>query len=184
MQLDKAIQTRKSVRRFKSKKVSWRDIIEAIDSARYAPMAGNNFSLRFIVVDDKEKISQIAQTCQQDFISETDYVVVACSKTDTAIRSYGKRGEIYTRQQAGSGIQNFLLKINEAGLSTCWIGHFTDSKIKNILKIPENTNVEAIFPIGYEFPGQKPSHKINIDSILFFNKYGEKKMKPVREVKA
>jgi hypothetical protein len=50
------------------------------------------------------------------------------------------------------------------------------------LKIPDNVNVEAIFPIGYEYEKPRTRHaKIDLDRILYFNSYGDKKMKrPVR----
>jgi len=114
MDLDKAIQKRKSVRNFKqTKKPDWRDIIECIDSARYAPMAGGCYSLKFICVDDKEKIQKLAEAAQQDFIQEVSYVIVVCSNPVRTIRDYEERGEIYVRQQAGAAIQNILLKIEE-----------------------------------------------------------------------
>ena len=56
MQLDKAVKSRMSVRRFSEKSVNWRRIIRAIDYARFAPVAGNLFNMKFVVVDDKEKI--------------------------------------------------------------------------------------------------------------------------------
>lgn len=177
MDFDKLIKLRKSVRKFKGKKPDWRDIIECINSARYVPMAGGNFSLKFILVDDKEKIQKITEASQQLFISQTHYLVVVCSTTLRTVNSFGEKGEIYLRQQAGAAIQNFLLKIEEKELSTCWIGHFVDEQIKRELKIPDNVNVEAVFPIGYEFEKQKPKDKIDLDRIIYFNEYENKKMK-------
>ncbi len=182
MDLDKAIKSRKSVKKFKDKKPDWRDIIEIIDSMRYAPMAGNNFSLKFILVDDKEKIKRISKSAQQDFISQTDYVLIVCSIPSRTTNSFGERGEIYLRQQAGAAIQNFLLKIQEKKLATCWIGYFVEEEIKKELKIPDNANIEAVFPIGYEFENQKPKNRIELDGILYFNKYKNKKMKNPKEL--
>lgn len=176
MQLDKAIQRRKSVRKFKSKKPDWRDIIEAIDSARYAPVAGKNFTMKFIVTEKKDKIQKIAEASQQDFISEVHYVIVACSDPKRLVNSFGERGEVFSRQQAGAAIQNFLLSLEEKGLSTCWIGHFAEDQIKNIFGIPGNVNVEAVFPIGYNYDKKEPREKISLDSILYFDKYKNKKM--------
>lgn len=182
MDLDKAIQSRKSVRKFSNKKPNWRTIIECVDSARYAPMAGNNFTLKFIIVDDAEEISKIAEACQQQFIAQADYVVVVCSNPSRTENAFEKRGKIFCRQQAGAAIQNFLLKVEEAGLSTCWIGYFAEEQIKRTLKIPEDVDVEALFPIGYEYQKSKTRKlKIDLDRILYFNSYGNKKMKkPVR----
>lgn len=179
MELDKVFKARKSVRKYSSKKVDWRDIIECIDASRYAPMAGNNFTLKFILVSDKDKIKRIAEACQQGFVSTVEYVVVACSDPIRTITSFEERGNIYVRQQAGAAIENFLLKIAEKGLATCWVGHFVDYLIKEALFIPELVNVEAVFPIGYEstLPKQKPKPKIDLDRFLYFERYGKKQMK-------
>jgi len=177
MDFDNLIKLRKSVRKFKNQKPDWRDIIECIDSARYVPTAGGNYTLKFILVDDGEKIQKIAEASQQLFISQTHYLVVVCSTTSRTINSFGKRGEIYLRQQAGAAIQNFLLKIEEKKLATCWIGHFVDEQIKRELKIPDDVNIEGVFPIGYEFKNQKIKNKIDLDRILYFNKYKSRKMK-------
>lgn len=177
MQLDKTIQNRHSVRKFKTKKPGWRDIIESIDSARYAPMAGNNFSLKFILVDDKEKIQKLSDAAQQPFVGTAQYIVVVCSNPSRTTNAYEEKAEKFLKQQAGAAIQNFLLKIQEVGLSTCWVGYFVEDIIKRELKIPKNVNVEALFPIGYELGKTKQKTKIDIDRILYFEKYGNKKMK-------
>jgi nitroreductase len=183
MELDKAIKERHSVRKFSNKKPDWRDIIECIDAARYAPMAGNNYTLKFIMVDDEEKIQKLAEAAQQQFISQAKFVVVACSNPSRTINAYGKIGEVWTRQQAGAAIQNFLLKIEESGLATCWIGYFVEEQVKKILKIPPEWNVEALFPIGYEYEKAKVRKaKIDLDRILYFNYYDNKKMKNPKKV--
>lgn len=177
MQLDKAIQTRRSVRKFKDKKPDWRNILEAIDSTRYAPMAGEIFTLKFMLIDDEKLIKKLAKYSTQDFVGFTKYVVVFVSKNNRTVASYGKRGEIYTRQQAGAAIQNFLLKITELKLSTCWVGHFDERMIKNVLKIPEDRDVEAIFPIGFEIrePLTKPI-KRELQNIIYFNEWKNQRM--------
>ncbi len=189
MDLDKAIQGRKSVTKFSAKKPDWRDIVESIDAARYAPMAGNNYSLRFILVDDKEIIAKLAEACQQVFVATAQYVVVAFSDPGKTLNLFEERGQKYVQEQAGAGIENFLIKIHERGLSSCWVGHFVDYLVKDILKVPGNFQVEAILPVGYE---QKPEisrkRKIDLNRILFFNQYNDgtrgKRMKDLKFVDA
>ncbi len=182
MELNRAIQSRRSIRKFKYKKPDWRDIIECIDAVRYAPMAGNNFTVRAILVDDLKKIQKIAEACQQSFVGETKYVVVICSDPTRPENAYGERGKIFTRQQAGAAIQNFLLKIEESGLATCWVGYFAEDIIKRELKIPEKVHVEGIFPIGYGYLKPKKRFRTELDGILYFNTYKNKKMKPIRKM--
>ncbi len=182
MDLDTAIKSRRSVKKFSSKKANWKHIIECIDSMRYAPTAGKNFVLKFIVVSEKEKLKKIAKLSDQDFIATVEYIVIVYSDPSRTKNLFGERGEIYTRQQAGAAIQNFLLKIIEKGLSTCWIGHFDEEKLKKEFKIPDGMNVEALFPVGYEEKKEKPSRKISLDNVLYFEEHKKKQMKKIRKI--
>ena len=179
----KAIQSRTSTRKYKDKKPDWRDILEAINSAQYAPMAGGVFTLKFVVVNKEEIISEIAKYSEQEFVQDAKYAVVFVSDPAKTQRLYKERGEKYMRQQAGASIQNFMLHLTNVRLSTCWIGHFNDEKIKKLLKIPESREVEAIITIGYEkFKAKKTKEKGNIDKILYFNEWDNKNMKEIQKI--
>ena len=93
MELDKTIKERKSVRDYTSKTPDWRKIIECIDSMRLAPMAGNIFSLKFILVSDSQKIQKLAEASQQDFVAQSQYVVVVCTDKKMILNEYGKVAE-------------------------------------------------------------------------------------------
>ncbi len=184
MDFDKVIKTRKSVRAFKPKEPDWRDIIEAIDSVRYAPMAGNNFTPKIILVDDKNKIREISKAAQQDFFADVSHLIVVCSDPKRTINLYEEKGEIYSRQQAGAAIENLILSLHNKGLATCWVGHFVEEEIKQALSIPPEIIVEAVLPVGYESKvnASKKRVDIDMDRILYFNKYKNKKMRSPREV--
>lgn len=184
MELDKAIKERHSVRRFSTKKVDYEYVIEAVSAANLAPFAGNIPDVRFILVNEKDKIEKLAEACQQDFVAQVSYIVVVCSDPTQVIRSYGKRASMYTRQQAGAAVQNFLLKITELGLGTCWVGAFVDEQVRRILNIPEHIDVEAILPIGYELGKGKQRRKAILDNVLFFNTWKNKYMKPWKRPEA
>ncbi len=181
MKLDKAIQSRKSTRKFLEKKPDWRKIINAIDTARYAPMAGGNFSLKFIVVDDKDKIQKIASSTQQGFVTTAHYLIIVCSDSKRTVDLYGEKGKKYVKQQAGAAIQNILLKLTEQELGSCWIGHFGEGQIKRVLTIPKEINVECVIPVGHKFKESSiKKSKIDLGTVLYFNKYKNKKMKEPR----
>lgn len=178
MKLEEAIRSRKSVRKFANKKPDWRTVIECIDSMRFAPTAGKNFTLRMILVSDKKKIQKLADASEQSFIATAPYVVVVYSDPSRISNLFGKRGDIYLRQQAGAAIENFLLAIEDRGLATCWVGHFDENQIKNMMKISDAMNVEAIFPVGFELGKTNMKDKIPLDRVLFFEDAKTKKMKP------
>ena len=63
-----------------------------------------------------------------------------------------------------------------------------EKKIKEVLEIPDKMKIEAFFPIGYESKAKghksKMRQRIELDSILFFEKYGNKKMRRIRKIEA
>jgi len=185
MDLTKAIKERKSVRRYSEKAPDWRDIIKAIDLARFAPMAGNQFNLKFILVRDEKKIARLAGASQQDFVGKAKYVVVVCSDVEKVKKSYDNLGEKFSHQQAGAAIQNFLLKLTDLDLATCWVGFFDDYTVRDALSIPSNITIEAMFPIGTETKIKTPEKKkADLENYIMFDKWGQKEMVPKGYVSA
>lgn len=176
MKLDTAIKRRHSIRRYSSRGINWDKIVEVLDSARFAPFAGNLCTLRLILVSDKQKIQEIADAARQDFVVKAPALIVVCSDPSIAVNAYNMRGYKYSRQQAGAAIQNMLLKITELGLASCWIGAFDDNIIKGILGIPENMEAEAILPLANKSVIREAKRKeISLNNILFFEHYGNKR---------
>jgi len=181
MKLDEAIQSRRSIRKFKEKRPDWRDVMECMDAARYAPMAGDIFSLKFLYIDNEKTISEIAKWAGQDFIAQSKCVVVFIRTPTKTTLSFKDRGTKYLPQQAGAAIQNFLLSIEQKGLSTCWIGHMDEEKIKHLLKIPKDKEIEALFPIGYakEKPSTRRSRR-DFYEMIYFNEWGNEQFGEVK----
>ncbi len=175
MQVDTAIKRRHSIRRYSSKGVGWDKIVEVLDSATYAPYAGNLCTLRLILVSDKQKIQEIAKGARQNFIVHVPVLIVVCSDSSIAINAYGERGFKYSRQQAGAAIQNMLLKITDLGLASCWTGAFDDNMIKGILGIPQNIEIEAILPLAHKSVIREiKRNNIPLHNILYFEHFGRK----------
>jgi len=172
MELDEAIRKRKSVRSFQQRKVDFKVILDALDAANQGPFAGNMNNLRFVIVENKGTIDDIAKHANQIWISNADAVIVACSEELHIEDVYGERGRIYSRQQSGAAIQTILLKLTEAGIGSCWVGAYKDEAIKNALGIPEHINIEAIIPIGYEKKPakgeEKKQHKKEVASTIYW----------------
>jgi nitroreductase len=181
MSLDNIIRSRRSRREFSDKKPNWRFLLQAIDASKYAPAAGNIFSLKCILVDEKEKIHSIAEACQQDFVAKAPYLIVVCSKPSMLKSNFPEKiSTRFMHQQAGAAIQNILLKLEEYKLAACWVGGFVENTIRSILRISEDINIEAIIAIGY--PLKKARLKVKkpeLETFIFFNKYGNRYMKPL-----
>lgn len=176
MEFDSVIKKRHSVRSFKPKGVSWKRIMDAIETATQIPTAGNNFNLKFIIVEHPEKIEKLAKTADQLWISEAQAVIIVISDDKQLENLYGERGRVYSRQQAGASIEHILLKLTDLGLSACWIGAYSDEQVRSHFSIPPNKQIEAIIPIGYEKPTQKSKaskpKKPSLETSIYWEEWG------------
>ncbi|MCX8194065.1 MAG: nitroreductase family protein [Candidatus Pacearchaeota archaeon] len=185
MDFDKVLRERKSIRNYSAKTAKFEDIIDICEAARFAPMAGNIYTIRLILVTDKEKKKQLAEAAlEQEFISDASCVIVVCSDLTQLVRSYGNRALIYSRQQAGAVIENMLLKITELGLGACWIGAFEENAIKRILNIPDSIQIEALIPIGNPLGKTQAKKKPELKFILYFEKWNQTTAKPIKKAPA
>jgi nitroreductase len=180
MDIDKVIESRRSVRKFHDKKPNWREIIKAIDAGLHAPRSGNIGAVRFILVDDAEIIEKLKIASQQDFVGDVSYIIVACSDPRDIIRSYDERGESYVRHEAGAAIQNVLLKLTDLGLGSCWVGAFNDHQVRLALKMPNYMYIDALIPVGYSMDKTPRKRTLSLDKALYFNTYKNRMMKPRR----
>lgn len=175
MEFDKVVRKRRSVRSYKAKRASWRDIIEAIDVAAHSPYAGNKNTVKYIITESDDTIKKIASACEQDWILDTGVVLIVVSDDQTLEEQYGERGRIYAHQQAGASIQSILLKLVDLGLASCWVGAFNERKLRNLFDIPDSINIEAVLPIGYEYGKTPEPYKRMLDTYAYWETWGKKR---------
>ncbi|MBW2992299.1 nitroreductase family protein [Candidatus Woesearchaeota archaeon] len=163
------IKTRRSVRKFLDKPVSWDDICTIIDAGRMAPSAGNLQSWKFIVVEDKDPKEQIAKACvDQLWIKDAPYIIVIVSEPEKMKRFYDVRGErLYSVQSCAAAAQNMLLAAHNLGLGSCWIGAFDEEKVKTILGCPAETRPQVIIPVGYPAETVEKPNKYPMEIVTY-----------------
>lgn len=170
-----AVDKRTSIRKFKDKKVNFSDVLEAIDAALKTPLAGNISTLKFVIITDPDTKEKIAEYADQLWLADADTLVVVCSKMEQLERMYKERARDYAKQQVGAAIQNFLLRITELGLASCWVGAYLDHEIKNVLTIPGEIVIEAILPVGHPDEKPKPKKKISLEHAIYWDKWKQSK---------
>ncbi len=176
------IKSRRTIKNFLPKYVSWEDMTRVVDAGRHAPSCGNLQNWKFIVVDEGEKKQAVARACydQLDIISAHGLIVV-CAEAEKAERYYGLRGErLYTVQNCAAAIQNMLLEAHSLGLGGAWIGAFDEEAVKSILGIPEDARPQAIVAIGYprEIPPKPP--KYPLETVVYINRWRGKIRDPAK----
>ena len=184
MDFDKLIRQRTSIRNYIDKKVDSDKIMDVIEAATLAPSPGNLSVLRFIIVEDKEKIAKVANACQQPFIGTAPVLIIVCSDAENTDKMYDARAEKYVKQHVGAAIEIFLLKITELKLASCWVGAFSDITIRNALKIPNEIEIEAVLPIAYpaKVDNSKQKPKPELRNVCYFDEWNNRYKKPINKV--
>jgi nitroreductase len=181
MMFDEILETRRSVRSFRSKPVSKQDVLAVCEAARLAPSACNSQTWRFIAVSNPVTIKRLCKEAMRPVIpnrwlEQAPLVIIGCSQLDIIANRIGARisGIEYYRIDLGIAMEHMVLKATDLGLGTCWIGWFAEEKIKEILGIPKKIKVSAMLAIGHpnEAPPKKRSRK-SMDKILFSEKWGQ-----------
>ena len=184
--LTSIIKKRRSVRKYLKKDVPEELLEKVLESAKYAPSAGNYQPWEFIVVKNEEtKKDLIAAAYHQNWIIEAPILIVACINTRLAGAVYGERGSrLYGIEAVAAAIQNMLLTAESLGLATCWVGAFSEVIVARILECPEYVRPCAIITLGYPAEEPRVPPKQSIQEFVHVEKFGETlKMKSIEKEK-
>jgi nitroreductase len=147
MEFSDVINQRISTRSFLPDMIPEDDIHYILECAQKAPSWMNKQCWRFIVVNDKDIISEIAKTSIINrWIKQAPIIIVACA--DSQISGYTNDVPYYI-VDVSIAFQHLILAATDRGLGTCWIGGFSENKLKMILEIPPRIKVIALTPLGY-----------------------------------
>ncbi|MHA1341486.1 MAG: nitroreductase family protein [Promethearchaeota archaeon] len=172
MDFEDVIRKRRSIRRFKENKVPDEIIKDILEAARLAPTWANMQGVRFIVVDEKDKLEELKAAINQRWTKTAPCFIVACIEPRKSGKN--KNGLEYFTVDAAICMEHIILAATNKGLGTCWIGYFDEEQTKKILKIPKRTRVIAMTPIGYPDQEPKPQDRKSLEEIAFRNEYGNK----------
>ena len=181
MTLDEILNQRKSIRSFRSTPVSKEDLQAICEAARLAPSACNSQTWRFIAVMDAQIIRRLCKDAMRPIIpnkwlEQAPLVIIGCSQLDIVANRLGSRisGIEYYQIDLGIAMEHMVLKATELGLGSCWIGWFSEDRVKTILDIPKKVKVSAMLAVGYpkDPPTKKRSRK-SLEKILFSDKWGQ-----------
>jgi len=145
----KEISNRRSVRKYKSKKVPQKYIVEIIKAGQFAPTARNNRAIEFLVIEKQETKNNIFEIVGQEYIKEAPVLIIPISdtaKTNCPI------------QDLSVTTENMFLQATTLGLGTVWKNLQPEwaEKIKKMLGIPEQHTVINIISVGYPEKDPKP----------------------------
>jgi nitroreductase len=173
LELQEAIQGRRSIRNFKKQNIPKELITQLIEAASYAPSAGNIQPWQFVIVRNQAVKRKFAESAlNQHQIEQAPVVIVVCADEKRASMGYSTRGRtLYCLQDTAAAAQNILLTAYSLGLGTCWIGAFNEEEVKEAINAPEGIRPIAMIPVGV--PDQKPRQRARkiLNQITYYDSF-------------
>lgn len=145
---------RRTIRRFKPKRVPEEALRKCVDAARLAPSGRNAQPLKYVAVNDKALLREVFSTLKWAAylpgytIAENErpqaYIIMLM---DTGIN------KDHASHDPGLAAMSICTVALDYDLGTCILANVDRPKLRTILKIPENLEIILVIALGY------PAHK-------------------------
>ena len=183
MEIQEAIKSRRSIRRYKTTPVDDKTLELVLEAARWAPSWANTQCCKLIVVRDAKTKSELASTMPEsnpafNAVREAPIVIVAGAELGKAGYLKGEqttdKGESWYMFDVALVMQNLVLSAHSLGLGTVYIGNFDANKVARILEVPPGFCVVTMTPLGYPDQQPGPKSRKELSEIVSYEKYGLK----------
>ncbi|MDE6005383.1 MAG: nitroreductase family protein [Oscillospiraceae bacterium] len=175
MELIKAITERRSIRNYTNQPVAQEDLQKIIEAVRFAPSWKNSQTAKYYAILNPELKNQIAEQGTCDFsknklnIQNAPALVVLTTINGISGAGFEKDGNFNPHWQsfdAGIACQTFCLTAHAYGFGTLIMGIFDESKISEMLNLPEQESISALIAIGYASEQPDAPKRKAVDEIL------------------
>jgi nitroreductase len=172
---------RRSVRRYADRPVPDSVVLSLLESARQAPSADNTQPWRFVVVKDPAVREKLARASFSGIFAHTRFagrapVLIALCAQRAGIVEVGKTIKDRAMYQLDCGIagEHLVLRAQELGLGTCWIGWFNRRAARRALGVPFHVQVVALIAVGYPVAdaAPRPRKRMPLSSMAFLDAWG------------
>lgn len=177
MDLQTAIKTRRSIRRFTEEAVSREALARIVELAAWAPSWKNSQTTRYIAILDKTLKDRIADTAVMNFQPNTELIhsapALVVQTTVQGRSGYEKDGSFSTSQgthwqsfDAGIAAQTFCLAAHDLGFGTCILGLFDADKVRELLGVPADQVISALIAVGKQIKDAPLPQRKGVDELL------------------
>jgi nitroreductase len=164
-----AIRNRRSIRSYSDRKIEKEKLRAILEAGRLAPSAYNRQEWRFVVVRNKSRLKDLARACDnQEFVAEADTLICCCATESKHIATGGER--TYPLNIA-CAVSFMMLEAVEQELGCCWIGAYNASRIKRLLRIPEEIRVVSLLVLGYPHYTPPPTERKKLGEVFAAEHY-------------
>ena len=128
-----------------------------------APSANNQQNWEFVFVADSQLKNRLAAACMnQRFVADCSYFIAGVA--DPSLK--------WHMVDITIAFTHFSLQAVELGYGTCWIGAFDESKVKQLLAVPERKKVVACMTFGKPAGRHVARSRKDIRQFVYADRFG------------
>ena len=163
------VESRYSVRSYKTDPIEEKKLQKVLQAARLAPTATNRQAFQFLVVHTKGREEELKRIYRSDWFTQAPLVVCACGiPAENWVRMDGKN---YNDVDVAIAMDHLILAATDAGLGTCWIGAFDAEAAKEVLGLPEGVEPIAFTPLGYPAGEPRPKKRKELSELVRYERW-------------
>lgn len=157
---------RRSIRSYKPERIPDEGLRAILEAGRQAPSGGNRQPWHFVVVRDPELRKQVAAACSGQHWMADAAVIIAGVGLPAASRQF-------FLIDTTIALQNMILAAHSLGYGTCWIGSFDETKVKELLGVPDEARVVCLTPVGVPAAEPEARPRKDVSEVFSRDRYGE-----------
>lgn len=163
MDVLEAIRQRHTVRKYKKEPIHPRDMDKLLEAARLAPSGMNLQPWELVVITKADQRFLLAEACNnQPFVADAG--AVFCGVDDPKAK--------WATVDMSLAMEHIVLEATELGLGSCYIGSFSERKVKELLHIPADRHVVMLLTVGVPDERPGPAPKKPLKKLVHWEKYG------------
>ena len=177
MELTKAIENRRSIRKYKDMPVTEQQVREILTAASLAPSWTNSQPSRYYVAMGRARdaVAQMLPDFNKKNTENAPVLIVTAVVKGTS--GYNKDGTPRTHLDDGflhfdNGlrVQNICLKALDMGLGSLIMGMYDEKAIREYFEIPDTQEIVCVLSIGYPDIDPDARPRLSVDEIAVFKK--------------
>jgi 5,6-dimethylbenzimidazole synthase len=195
------IQRRRSVRVYKTGKVTDRQLNLILEAARWAPSGANTQPWEFVVTRDRKKMQQVREIyskewrdrkkedpvhykgLKKDYVGDVSVLVLVCGDARTkqvylTTRQPADREKLFQASIANS-VQQMMLAAASMNLGTVWVSvrEEVEPALRKLFNVPEPLRLLWVMPIGHARAWPKAKPRRPIAAFTHYEVYDRKKLR-------
>jgi nitroreductase len=173
------IKSRQSDRRYSDRQIEKEKLERIVEAGCLSPSACNAQPWKFIIVDDPELLSGLAEASSakllgmNSFVTQAPVIIVIVREKSNMSSKIGAhiKDKDYSLFDIGIATENICLQAAAEGIGSCIIGWFDEKQIRKLLTIPKTKRVELIITLGYSQSDRREKRRKPREETVSYNKY-------------